>query len=141
MKPPILVVSDGSTVASYERVEQAEGNLEAIDVLDGVFQVFDADGRALHVTAASDNGPVVIADAPDLAFEPERLSRPLRKYLEAVRSVRPELLDMTLVELSSANLDRLVSELHLVDERHRERSMANRLRRFASNVVARLHRR
>jgi hypothetical protein len=138
MKPPILVLStDSRDVHLYEDVARAEADMEAIDVRDGANEVFDADGRMLKVTATSDYGPVVIADAPELQREPERLAQLLREHLGVVQRVRPALLGMTKDELSAASLPRLVSEMQVVDERFRQRSMANRLRRLKTSLLGR----
>jgi hypothetical protein len=138
MKPPIFVVSDDSSVMSYERVELAEANLEAIDVFNEEFEVFDADGRSLRISAASDDAPVVITDAPERAPEPERLRRILFEHLLVVQSVRPELVDLTRPELLKASLSRLILEMQVVDERFRQQSISNRLRRLKADLLRRL---
>lgn len=138
MSGPILVVSDGSDVMLFERVEAAEGYLEAIDVLNEEFEVFGADGRRLQATAESDESPVVIRELPGRAPEPEKLRVVLRDYLLAVQAVRPELVEMTQGDLSNAGLPDLVSEMRAVEERHRQRSITSRIRRLPGALKGRL---
>ena len=138
MSGPIFVVSDGSDVMLFERVEAAEGWLEAIDVLNQEFEIFDADGRRLQATAESDESSVVIGDSAGRAPEPERLRVVLRDYLLAVQALRPELVEMTQDELSDAGLPDLVSEMRAVEQRHRQRSIAFRIRRLPGAIKGRL---
>ena len=138
MSGPIFVVSDGSDVMLFERVETAEGWLEAMDVLNEELEVFGADGRRLQATAESDESPVVIRELPERAPEPEQLRVVLRDYLLAVQAVRPELVEMTQGVLSNAGLADLVSEMRAVEERHRQRSIASRVRRLPGAIKGRL---
>lgn len=138
MSGPIFVVSEGSNVLLFERVEAAEGYMEAIDVLNEEFEVFGADGRRLQATAQSDESPVAIRELPGRAPEPERLRVVLRDYLLAVQAVRPELVEMTQDELSNAGLPDLVLGMRAVEERHRQRSIASRIRRVPGAIKARL---
>lgn len=141
MSGPIFVVSDGSDVRLFERSEAAEGWLEAIDVLNEEFEVFHADGRRLQATADSEDSPVVIRDWPERPAEPDKLRVLLRDHLLAVHAVRPGLLAMTQGELSIAALPDLVSEMRAVEERHRQRSIASRIRRLSATIKERFTRR
>jgi len=139
VNPPIFVVNtDGSGVSMYEDLQRAEGDLEAIDVLNGEYEVFDSNGMRLRATAASDDAPVDMVEATDRTPVPEELSRILREHLRAVSAVRPELLDMSERDLSDAGLADLVLEMQVVDERFRQRSMASRIRRLSRILRGRL---
>lgn len=86
MKPPVFVVNtDGSGVGMHGDIQRAEGHLEAIDGLNGEYEVFDSDSRRLQATAASDDSPVAIVEATNGTPQPEELRRILREDLRALR--------------------------------------------------------
>lgn len=51
--PPIVVCDDGD-ISFYARVHDAEQELEGIDVLRGVYEVFDSHGNQLSATSEGD---------------------------------------------------------------------------------------
>ncbi len=54
---PIFVFDvNGNDVAAYSSVAEAEDHLEAIDVRNGEYEAFDAEGRLLHLTVEKRNG-------------------------------------------------------------------------------------
>jgi hypothetical protein len=87
MKPPIVIEECGD-VYVYESVEDAQLDIEAIDVIDGVYRVFDSEGTILRPFASSEYSPVEI-DEPEVASKkPELLAEILRQYVRDVGAER-----------------------------------------------------
>ncbi len=58
MKMPIMVNENGD-VSTYASVEEAEKNMEAIDVENGEYVVTDGDGRQLTLKTVIEEMPVL----------------------------------------------------------------------------------
>ncbi|MBI9075941.1 MAG: hypothetical protein JEZ02_11050 [Desulfatibacillum sp.] len=75
MKPPIIINESGD-ITFFSSVEEAEEYLEAIDVTNGVYQGYDAEGHPLKLQALNDR--VTIEKEPGVqnrVFELEKLIR------------------------------------------------------------------
>ena len=140
MKTPIFVVSDDSSVQVFPDADRAVRPMEAIDVLNGEYQIFDADGLRLEVHADTDNSPIVIREVPGRHPEPDVLRRLLREDLLAVQDVRPALIETGPAGLDGADLPALVAAMETMERRFRERSLTSRLRRRLSGIGRRLAR-
>ena len=96
MKPPIIAENRGDLLI-FGSLEKAESYLEAIDVRNDEYVVYDSEGRLLRAAADSDFGPVRIAEAENAPTHQEQLRRALISYLRAVSSresdLRHDLLD------------------------------------------------
>ena len=134
MKPPILVVSDDSSVQVFADADHAVRPMEAIDVLNGEYQVFDAHGLRLVHHADSDDGPIVIREAPGVAAEPAELHRFLRQHLLRVQEVRPGLVEIGPDEVDGSDLAALVAQMVETERRFRESTPTPRIRRRISGI-------
>ena len=77
LTPPILIDEHGD-ISLYASIERAAGHVEAIDVLNGEYEFFDAGGRRLLATVDRDR--VRLAIDPSKPAEPEVLESRLRAY-------------------------------------------------------------
>jgi hypothetical protein len=102
---PVVLV-EGADVNVFASIGSLLGYVEAIDVRDGVFQAFDATGRAIQLAATSDRGPVTytLGTVP----EPELLRGLLAKAAKAYPQGR---LDLNPEQLDGASLDELLTAL------------------------------
>jgi len=77
-KPPVFIL-EGHDVGIFDTVAQAEVQLEAIDVRNGIYEGFDARGRRLNISPEGQRAAIRLAEeAPtDIAS----LERKLRDYL------------------------------------------------------------
>jgi hypothetical protein len=80
VKPPVFVV-EGWDVTTYESPESAARWMEAPDVRDGIFKIYDSAGLRLTPWAASDDAPVEIVVSPEAPREPDQLAAVLRRFL------------------------------------------------------------
>jgi len=64
-----VVLEDGGDVIVFATIKKLIGYVEAIDVRDGIFEVWDATGRRILLAAASDRAPVTYAVGPDSDVE------------------------------------------------------------------------
>lgn len=79
--PPIVII-EGRDIRVYQSIAEASLELEAIDVIDGVYQAFDANGRRLRLVT---NGILVSIEVPqDSPLEPVELVTQLRRYIQEV---------------------------------------------------------
>ncbi|GAA1211921.1 hypothetical protein [Rhodoglobus aureus] len=100
---PIVIDEEGNLMV-YPTVEMACLEMEAIDVVDGVYEAFDGHGRRLKLVAHGEF--VSIAVPPDAHPEPAELERRLRKYID------PELAaDLGIENVDDASLPALVHAL------------------------------
>lgn len=75
MKPPIIINESGD-ITLFSSLEEAEKYLEAIDVINGVYQGYDAEGHPLKLKALNDRVTIKIeSDAQNRVFELEKLIR------------------------------------------------------------------
>jgi hypothetical protein len=137
MRPPIVVQKrDGIEVYFFEDAATASNHVEAIDVRDGVYVAFDADGLPLDLSAASDRSAVVIADSVGRAPEPETVQAMLRRHLAEMRKLRPDLFSTgTELDLAAASLPRLIQEMENLEETSRQRSLFARLGRLRARIL------
>jgi hypothetical protein len=77
LTPPILIDERGD-ISLYVSSERAASHVEAIDVLNGEYEFFDAAGRRLLATV--DRNRVGLEIDPTRPPEPESLERRLRGY-------------------------------------------------------------
>ncbi len=62
MKTPIFIYVEDAYLEVYETVDSAEGLLEAIDVEDGLFRGFDAQGRLLNIEPYKSMARITLAE-------------------------------------------------------------------------------
>jgi hypothetical protein len=101
--PPIVLDENGD-IELYPSVEAAQREMEAIDVLAGVYDVFDSTGRRLSVGASE--GLVQIWLDPNAQTDPAELVGRLRDYIARLRPGRVEV-----AEMETASLDHLIRAL------------------------------
>ena len=84
-----IFVAEGSDVMVFRDIAAAERKLEAIDVDDGIFEGWDADGRILEFVTVPANGGLAVRDVTVAPKEPgvtdasglrERLASVLQTY-------------------------------------------------------------
>lgn len=79
--PPIVVDENGD-IEVYPTVAMAGQALEAIDVIEGSYEMFDSEGRQLLLVA---HGDLVSIELPrDSHSDPAQLEFRLRRYIKAV---------------------------------------------------------
>jgi hypothetical protein len=78
---PIIVDEEGNLVV-HETAEHACYGMEAIDVFDGVYDVFDAEGRRLVLVVQGDQ--ISLRESPDHGAEPDELRRRLHNFIERI---------------------------------------------------------
>lgn len=88
---PIIVDEEGNLVV-HETAEHACAGMEAIDVHDGVYDVFDAEGRRLVLVVKGEQ--VTLKTSPDLRAEPEELRGRLHRYIKRLGTDRLEFSDL-----------------------------------------------
>jgi hypothetical protein len=85
------IIAEGMDVNFYATKEEAESSLEAIDVVDGVYTGYDADGRLLKILPRGQASEISLAEDEPAHVEP------LRKLLIeclAGRGENPESTDL-----------------------------------------------
>jgi hypothetical protein len=89
---PPIIVDDNGDVEIYPTIEVACSKLEAIDVNENAYEVFDSRGRLLRVeTRGYDVWDMqVVSDVPP---QPAELERRLRRFIERVGWERVGLAD------------------------------------------------
>lgn len=86
LQPPIVVI-EGKDVRVFRTVDEAARAVEGPDVLEGIYEAYDATG--VRIELASDGDPVDYSAAVSLSVpavpevEAARLCRLLLQYLEA----------------------------------------------------------
>ena len=96
MKPPIIIHDNGD-VEFYSSVQDAELDIEAVDVRNGVYRFFDSEGREL-VAAVSARDTVAISCSADGACCPEELRDILVLFFSQVSDCK-SLVSATLSDL------------------------------------------
>ena len=88
---PIIVDEEGNLVV-HESAEQACSGMEAIDVFDGVYDVFDSEGRRLVVVVSGNR--ISLKTSPDFLAEPDELAGRLRHYIKRLGTGLLEIEDL-----------------------------------------------
>jgi len=101
---PPIVTDDNGAIELYPSVEAARRDMEAIDVLDGVYDVFDGTGSRLSVGASE--GLVQIWLDPNAEPEPEELIGRLRHFVARVGPDR-----VGVADVEAASLEHLIHAL------------------------------
>ena len=83
MMTPIIVI-DGGDVEVYQTAESAALDMEAVDVLNGEYDIYDCEGTVLEAHAASVDSPVKIRLPANPLKEPIRLRAILRDFIQRV---------------------------------------------------------
>lgn len=81
IKPP-LIIAEGWDVQLYNSITDAVGYLEPIDVRDGIYKGYDAEGRSLSIS--TDGKKVLITAAEDEPKHAGELEGFLRECLARV---------------------------------------------------------
>ena len=84
-KPPIVIDEDGY-LEVYPTVAMARRAVEGLDVIDGVYDAFDSDGRPLLLVAYGNL--VAIELPPESHPDPAELERRLRDFIQSVGAAR-----------------------------------------------------
>jgi hypothetical protein len=105
-EPPILVLESGDLVV-FATLKDALGWMEAIDVLDGIFQVLDSRGRLVEVTAESDKSRVIAVGLTDDPT-PERSREAIERF---ARSLRPDDLGLSSEQIASLPIRELAERI------------------------------
>lgn len=78
LKPPLfLVTSDGGDADAFTSLEEAVAYVEAIDIINDEYRLFDSDGRRIHLKAMGRDGPVKYSGSvltPDAWVVVDRIS-------------------------------------------------------------------
>jgi hypothetical protein len=85
--PPIFVI-EGRDVTIFESLEDAQLQVEPIDVLEGVYVAYDAEGRILRMVVEGDQVKVRLGE--DEPTHAEELSRILKDYLKELGELTNE---------------------------------------------------
>lgn len=101
MKPPIFVY-EPIDLGIFESVKEAELKVEPIDARSGEFEYYDADGRVLTASIATDENGVertVIHERDEKIFDQGKLRAILLDFLIAVGESKFEIEHLSLEEL------------------------------------------
>lgn len=103
MKTPIIIIEELSSVMLFLSVQAAEEYMEAIDVNDGIYQGYDAEGHPLKVStcAVMEENPwwlggpakreyVKITDMPQEKARVDELKDILKRYYRRLAQNKPE---------------------------------------------------
>lgn len=82
MVTPPIVAAEGMDIKLYESLGDAELDLEVVDVEDGVFTLFDAEGRKLRALAMGSR--VIIKAEEDTPGHKSELEDLLRAFLLSI---------------------------------------------------------
>lgn len=85
---PIVIIEDGIDLEVYPTLEEARRSIESYDVVDGVYEAFDALGRPLRLEALGLR--VVIDRADDSVPDPDGLALRIRE-ITALDATLPEM--------------------------------------------------
>jgi hypothetical protein len=97
--PPIVLVERGGYQGMYGSIVELLEDVEAIDVMNGEYTVYDAKGRLIALSADS---PVAkVSASPTADLRPHDLDRILARAAENIGSVRLRVVD---ADLRSAEL-------------------------------------
>lgn len=97
---PPIVTDDHGDIALHGSVEAACQEMEAIDVRDGVYDVFDSRGHRLSLGVSG--GLVQIWLDPQAEREPDELARRLRHFMTRVGTDRVGVHDIEAASLDDA---------------------------------------
>ncbi len=112
MKMPIIVI-EGGDITFFRTIHDAENHLEAIDIIDQIYEIFDSDGKVLRQSVAKksvkyffgkrtvDVDVVHIGDSDER--NPEKLKNLLRKFLRVLKD-----LDVANVNIDDLDLSALI---------------------------------
>jgi hypothetical protein len=101
---PPIVIDDHGDIALYPDVDTARREMEAIDVINGVYDAFDSTGARLSLAARE--SVVEISLDPDTDREPGELLRRLRHFIDRVGRER-----VGVVDVEAAPLEHLIDAL------------------------------
>jgi hypothetical protein len=101
MQPPVLVLDTRSELSIYATPDRAADHLEAQDVRDGEYRLFDCAGVEYSISADTDSSPVHVGAAVDAEPKFElvrtvasdflrRLPESKRRHLQEIELRTPE---------------------------------------------------
>ena len=111
MDGPFVLV-EGLDVILFASLDVLTGWVEAQDVRDGVYEVFDATGQEVILAAESDMSPVTASSGEPAA---DRLRARLTRHLNSVGTERVEFGDVDLATVSLAWMIRRLGGLQQGD--------------------------
>ena len=101
--PPIVII-EGDDLSTYPTVRLVCSHLEAEDVNDGLYEVFDGRGRRIQLLTS---GGLVFAEwMADAAPDPAGLERQVRHHIESVGADR-----IGIVNIDDASLEVMLDAL------------------------------
>ena len=86
MRPP-LIISEGFDVHAYDSAEELELDTELPDVVDGIYECFDADALALRLVVEERSRIRLVEDVPRM-YKRERLTLILKGSLASNRRAK-----------------------------------------------------
>lgn len=104
MKLPIIVIEENTDVHFYQTIEDAQDALEPVDVEDGLYQAYDADGNKLliKIIMSKIKDPwwlgggyslaesVLITECETENKRTEEVTKFLKRYFNAISEEQPE---------------------------------------------------
>jgi len=81
---PPIIIDDHGDIGLYANLEDAAADLEAVDVLDEAYEVFDSTGRIIRATAEGINSKVTLTIDTSRPPVPDLLAERLRLFIENV---------------------------------------------------------
>ncbi len=70
LRPPFVLIEDGSEQGIYPSLKAVTDHVETIDVLDGIYRVYDSAGRIISLQAETDTGGVITVATDDATAKP-----------------------------------------------------------------------
>lgn len=109
MKPPIFVLADDGVVEVYSKKEFAEGDMEGVDVNNGVYRgVYDRDGYLLKLVVEGPYDVRIVPSDPPVT-KAEELKELLRKTITFINARKK--LGLSSEWLSNASFEELAVKL------------------------------
>jgi hypothetical protein len=97
MKPPLLVVDTEGWLTIFATPIRATGYLEAQDVVNGEYQMFDVTGAEYPLSAENDNAPIEIGPALERLPDFDLVRSVAQTFLDGVppkRRLHSEMVDL-----------------------------------------------
>ena len=114
-----IIVNERGDVSLYETLREAEVALEAIDVENNEYVIFDSEGLTIEPSIAEDRIHVTLHDTSPKQYQREQLQEVLRRFLA---QLEPSLRGVSEDEIWRCQLTELISLLREAQARpHRSR--------------------
>lgn len=104
MKLPIIVIAEETDILFFQTIKEAQDDLEPIDVEEGIYCAYDANGNRLSIKITerkiktpwwlgggySVTSSVVMTESRTVKKDTEVLMRSLKRYFKALSEEQPE---------------------------------------------------